>query len=264
VKLPSLPTSIKNPQRYIRDSNFGISQKVDGHRLLIKVQERKLVGYNRQGDRRPVPTILNVLTRLPGTWWFDGELIKGEYYIFDLLQTPQGDTTGLPFEERDSILRNVLSVQRPALHYLPTHTQNKEEFFEYCQKTRTEGVVFKRLDAPYLQGRSKKQLKFKFVHTIDCIVTNSRLDDKDNLEIGLMSNGQIVNCGRVSALTGDGPKVNVGDVVEVTYLYTSKERHLYQPVRPKIRTDKKPEDCTVDQLELTYPSQKIIGELWQI
>ena len=192
MKTPSLPTSIKNASRYLNDSNYGISQKVDGHRLLVKIQERKLLGYNRQGDRRPIPSTLNSLTKLPGVWHFDGELIKGEYYVFDLLETPQGDITNMPFSDRDKMLQNALKFQSPVLHYLPTHTQNKREFFDYCQDTNAEGVVFKRLNAPYVEGRNKKQLKFKFVHTIDCIVTNSHLDNKDNLELGLMSDGRIV------------------------------------------------------------------------
>lgn len=258
---PSLPTSIKSPNRYIKDINYGISQKLDGRRSLIRVTDGTLVGYNRQGDLRSVSSSVSYLKSLQGTWIFDGEEVDRRYYVFDILQTPTTNMVELPLSVRLASLIQ-LADNLPELHVVPVYETNKQQFYDFCEAKGYEGVVFKDLRSPYRSGRTKSQLKYKFTHTADCIVIDMQQDGKDNLVLGMYNGDQIVECGRVSALTGHGQRIKLGDVVEVRYLYTSTEGRLYQPVCPKIRDDKSPNECTVDQLNETRPNRKVIGSSW--
>lgn len=261
-ELPSLPTAITNPTKYLNDPNYLISQKIDGRRLVAGVRDRKPFAYNRSGDSLALPPHLNETfkRRFPGSWLFDGELIDKDYYIFDVLEFPGGRLTNNPYSERLQLIESILSEgQIPVLHYVPSYGLNKHQFFERCQRDNYEGVVFKRINAPYSPGRTKSQLKFKFTHTVDCVVLATRSDDKDNLTLGLDDGTKMVEVGRVSALTGDGGKVTIGDVVEVTCLYVTEDDKLYQPTKPKLRQDKYPDECDILQLEDCRPNKSIIG-----
>jgi ATP-dependent DNA ligase len=46
-------------------------------------------------------------------------------------------------------------------------------------------------------------------------------------------------------------------VVEVAALEHSKKRHLRAPVFPRRRSDKLPEECTIDQMDLAKPKRSI-------
>lgn len=261
-ELPSLPTAITNPTKYLNDPNYLISQKIDGRRLVAGVRDRKPFAYNRSGDSLTLPPHLDEILkrRFPGSWLFDGELIEKDYYIFDVLEFPGGKLTNNPYSERLQLIESILSEgQIPLLHYVPSYGLNKHQFFERCQRDNYEGVVFKRINAPYSPGRTKSQLKFKFTHTVDCVVLATRSDDKDNLTLGLDDGTKMVEVGRVSALTGDGGKVTIGDVVEVTCLYVTEDDKLYQPTKPKLRQDKYPDECDILQLEDCRPNKSIIG-----
>jgi hypothetical protein len=118
-----------------------------------------------------------------------------------------------------------------------------------------EGVIFRRLDAGYIQKRSSNLLKYKFRHDADCVVTALGTKGKANMALGLMSCGSLVDVGECSALTGDQHRIRVGDVVTVTYLYASSDRRLVQPTKPRLRRDKDPADCTIDQL--FYPTKTV-------
>lgn len=117
---PSLPTSIKSPNRYIKDINYGISQKLDGRRSLIRVTDGTLVGYNRQGDLRSVSSSVSYLKSLQGTWIFDGEEVDRRYYVFDILQTPTTNMVELPLSVRLASLIQ-LADNLPELQIVPVY-----------------------------------------------------------------------------------------------------------------------------------------------
>jgi len=259
---PSLPTATDKPLRYLKDPNWGISQKVDGKRLLLRLEDGSTKGFNRNGDPSEVPKFLQSLAREyrhGGIVLLDGEVVGKRYYAFDVLCFKGEDVRHLDFLTRQNLLTWIVEkLPSTQVQHLKTSQSDKFEFFNFCQKNNAEGVVFNHLHSPYSSGRTKRQIKYKFTHTIDCIVLGSRFDDKDNLVLGLQGKDGIIECGRVSSLTGDGPRVKVGDVVEVTYLYATKGNRLYQPVRPKLRTDKSVNQCTLDQLDTARPNLAIL------
>jgi len=73
-----------------------------------------------------------------------------------------------------------------------------------------------------------------------------RENGKDSVTLGLLENGAWVMIGRATAI-GLGP-YQVGDLVEVRYLYATEGRQLYQPCLLGKRDDITESECVVGQL----------------
>jgi hypothetical protein len=115
-------------------------------------------------------------------------------------------------------------------------------------KDKAEGVVWRDMRAAYKQGRAGQHFKTKFVKECDVVVMGPSPKDHNSVEIGVFDKGIL---RRVSGLSLNGKTTVVtGDVVQVHYLYASKNLHLVQPCMASdgARTDKQAADCTIDQL----------------
>ena len=261
--IPALASSLNSAilSSVMSSPEWGISQKLDGIRLLLNKSGENVSGHNRVFETRSIPThIKEQFVKFPGDWLFDGELVGDTYYIFDCLKYPAGSLLGNPYSQRNELARRVFGAGTwENMVHLPVYVENKADIFEQFRGANVEGVIFKHLDIPYRQGRTKSQYKYKFTHSIDCVIMAQSVTGKDNFVLGVYDNGTLTDCGKVSALTGDGPSAKVGDVVEVTCLYVTDDNRLYQPVTPKLRTDKYPEECTIDQLETARPNKTILG-----
>ncbi len=91
------------------------------------------------------------------------------YYVFDLLWLDGEDLTRKPLRERKKALAEVvepMNAVRMSEHVVAHGTA----LFEAARDKGLEGIVAKRLDAPYAQGRSALWLKIKAKRTIDCVV----------------------------------------------------------------------------------------------
>ena len=73
---------------------------------------------------------------------------------------------------------DLLLLARPDYKYIKLvetafSTRQKTELWQRLRRENREGIVFKRLDAPYLPGKPSQggpQLKFKFVATVSAVV----------------------------------------------------------------------------------------------
>jgi len=236
-------------------SEFALSQKLDGRRLIVEISDLNIKGWARSGLETSIPkNIMSDLSKVRSNWTFDGELIAEHYYVFDILHYPSGDLFDHPWMERQKLLNTVLTNFSNSITVVDQRidTSSKKALFDQCLEFRAEGVVFCNIESKYLRGiRSSRSLKFKFTKTIDCIVIDTNINSKDNLVLGLYDeNGEIIDVGKVSAITGDGKHYNfkIGDVVSVEYLYATKSNRLYQPVKPRLRKDKEKRECLVSQM----------------
>lgn len=246
-----LASPIVTPGNLLSDDRWGMSQKFDGKRLVVKVDEH-VIGYNRRGVRlESIPgTIENALDGAEG-WTLDGELIEDVYYVFDLLKAAGKSVKELPLIQRVEGLRTLVNmINSPYIQFVElwTTTDDKLKKYHEALNSGVEGVILKKLSAPYVEGKNTNYLKCKFVKDVDCVVGTQDKDGKQNFELFVYKGDIEFPVGKVSRLTGDGPRVKVGDVVTVECLYVSDSYNLVQPVSPRLRTDKIPTECSFEQL----------------
>lgn len=257
------------------DGGWAITQKADGDRCLVHVEPDRVSAVNRNGEGKALPRwIEQSLASIGGNAdaWLDGELIKGTLWLFDMPQAGVGgkQLTKIsdPYVVRRQYLEDIFERwDTPEnVRLLPRAGNSTEERLLFVKKMleeEAEGVMLNNIHAPYQPGqRSRTLLKCKFIKQIDCVILDRDREGKQNFVLALYRDGHIgkdTEVGEISALTGDGPRCSVGDVVMVTFLYTLRgSDRLVQPVRPMLRTDKRPEECTWDQLEGTYTTKEII------
>lgn len=250
-------------EAYLTSDNWVAQQKLDGDRVLIRVADGRVVPLNREGRQRSNPVPRKVLdqfkafTGLPGVWCFDGELMTdGTLWLFDLPEASGKVTAEDSYEFRYSVLERFVAAGQwptaPCVRLLPVarSTEAKRKLYAELEERGAEGLVFRHLEGRYRQGkRSDMMRKAKFTNTADVIVHQVRADGRNNCTFRLFDDGVLVPAGSCSLEAR--PDVNPGDVIEVRYLYASAEGLLYQPVMLRIRDDKSPGECTVDQLHYT-------------
>lgn len=263
--------------KYIADDDWVAEQKLDGMRILVRVDDSGVVCLQRQGKptAKDVPTTVYAAFKPlvgRGEWFFDGELVLGRagqrtLWLFDLPLAGDHVTPDLDLHYRKQMLDGFYEGffdPTGDVRLLPTSydTADKAALVKRVAANGGEGTMFKHLDKPYEQPksptpkagvRSRWILKAKNWNSVDCVVTATRLDGKDNIQVSVFDpnqNGRLRVIGECTALAGDKDLIKVGDVVEIKYLYANDPRapRLYQPTYPKIRDDKAPPECTIDQL----------------
>jgi bifunctional non-homologous end joining protein LigD len=82
------------------------------------------------------------------------------FCLFDLLYASGEDIRACDLRERKQRLRDLLSYRDP-LRFTVHRETDGEAYFEEACKNGWEGLIAKRVDAPYRSGRSRDWLKFK-------------------------------------------------------------------------------------------------------
>lgn len=232
--------------RLIRTPGWFVSAKHDGHRLVYADG----VFLNRHGDpyKHAVPADVQAFAGLlPDTLPIDGELADGIWHVFDVpcrgYLTDRLRMVDMVAELAD--INDFGHAVKPVGHY--RHDQVTNDLVD--QWLAGEGVVFKKAESFYRPGKSSNWVKVKFVHQVDVIVTAKGIDGKDNLELSVWRDGALTEVGHCSALTGDGPLVEVDDVVTVTVHSVTNGGRLREPVTPRLRRGEvQPDTCTWENL----------------
>jgi bifunctional non-homologous end joining protein LigD len=240
----------------LKNPKFWVQKKLDGHRRQFELfSDGRLVSYNRDGESVSYPNQLaGAFARLKyKSFIIDGELVGDVFFAFDLLQRNGVILTPDSFHDRfQELCREIQSHESPLLRVAPTFLTTKSKtaaiaaYYEDC----AEGVVFRRIDAPYCSGRSGQHFKFKFWKLASCIVTAVGRDGKATIDIAMadLERGKFIPVGRCS-INGKKTTPKPGDIVEVKYLYATKAIRLYQPEFKRLRDDQVPQDCDLQQLQ---------------
>lgn len=254
-------------QPFLDDHDHAIEQKVDGHRVLVHVDapdgKTKVTFLGRDGTPKANAVPRNIRDQFmridAGDWWFDGELVDDVLWLFDFPRAEVTPGTGLyphdPYRIRRQVLEGFHAQWQPdpCVRLLPNAVtpHDKNALYQRMRDQHAEGVMLKTLDGRYNTSgaRTRDLRKVKFINTIDCVVTRTGVDGKENAELSI--NG--VKIGKCSLI--GKPPVKVGDVVEVIYLYATDDDRLYQPRLLRVRTDKRAHECTRDQM--VYTSKEV-------
>lgn len=254
--LPQLlnPIDEQEVRRLIRHPAWALQQKFDGRRVLIQKQGDQVSAINRKGLVIGLASSIGVSTlKIPGSFIIDGECVGDVLYGFDLLERDGEDYRPKPYDRRLVTLARLLDtpgVVHIELAETTTDSANKEGMFRHLQAEKREGVVLKRLDAPYAPGRPASggpALKHKFYATLSAVV--SKLNPQRSVELHLLNCIGWVPVGNVT-IPPNHPVPSVGTVVELRYLYAFKEsKALYQPTYLGVRRDIEQHECILSQLK---------------
>ena len=234
--------------------------------------------------------------------------------FFDVLGEGSRDLRSTAFEERRSILENLLSSAEPPIHLTPAtrETTVAADWFRRFEGAGLDGVIAKPVRGIY-ESNKRAMLKIKHERECDCVVAGFRWHKKGertmvgSLLLGLYDDSGALNHVGVCASFTEKKR---GELVSflAPYRKNALARHpwkdwaeqsdreadyrmpggqsrwssgkdlSWEPVRPELvvevaydhmqgdrfrhtaqfrrwRTDKKPEDCTYDQLEVVAPEE---------
>lgn len=254
--LPQLLNPIPESEvaRLIQDPAYCAQEKFDGRRLLLRKLGAAIEGSNKKGLIVGLPEkVFQAFHKFPGDCVMDGESIGDVFHVFDLLELDGVDLRSQPYQQRLVELMNLLArVQQRVIRYVETAftTEQKKRRWQQLQSAQREGIVFKRLDAPYTPGRPNSggpQLKFKLCATLSAVV--AQVNVQRSVEIRLLSKDGWVTAGNVT-IPANQAVPTVGQVVEVRYLYAFPESGIvYQPVYLGKRDDVDVSECVVGQLK---------------
>jgi len=254
--LPQLLNPIEETEanNLLRDLAWCLQEKLDGRRVLVRKAGAEIHGINRKGLLIGLPeTIFGCVRSIPGNFILDGECIGEVFHTFDLLELDGEDLRPLEYQRR--LVKFYSLLNRTGLHHVrliqtAIDTHNKVGLFHRLQTEKREGVVFKRLDAPYTTGRPNTggtQLKHKFYATCSAVV--SKINEKRSVELRLL-NGEGWNPVGNVTIPVNFLVPEVGQTVEIRYLYAFKESNaLYQPVFLGVRKDIEIHECVLSQLK---------------
>lgn len=254
--LPQLLNPIEEAEvsRLMRDSAYCAQEKFDGRRVLVRREGENITGMNKKGIVIGLPeTIVGAALVVPGDYVLDGECVGEKLFVFDLLELDGQNQREVRYYDRLTALLNLMAkaMQRNIIYAETAFSPaQKAILMKALQHGNKEGIVFKRLDAPYTPGRPNSggtQLKHKFCATLSAVV--AKVNDKRSVEIRLLNDEGWQPAGNVTIpVNAEIPLV--GQVVEIRYLYAFRESGvLFQPVYLGKRSDVAQMECVGKQLK---------------
>jgi ATP-dependent DNA ligase len=305
---PVLP-QLARPAKALPVGDYAYEPKWDGFRAIAFVDGGEVYLQSRNG--RPLRRYFPELAFPEGAYVLDGEIVLFDaegrqdfdalgqrihpaesrirrlaeetptrFVSFDLLADDGEVLMELPQSERRARLEAL--VAKPV--DLTPSTLDPDEAAPWLQAS--EGVIAKRLDAPYTPGERTGMVKIKRVRTIDAVVVGWRPGKAENtvgsLILGLYDEGgRLREVGHTSGFSakekrelpahlaphetgrrGSGEPSRWASerdlewielrpelVVEVNFDHTSNGRIRHGAKLARWRTDKDPQECGIDQLD---------------
>lgn len=246
--LPQLLNVIEDADLFINDDAWMGQEKKDGERRLV-ISSNKIIGLNKKGEETPLPD--SIIKSINDICILDGEIIGSKLYVFDILSLNDRNLKGLPAEERLETLRHLKFGKGIEVVETAFSKRDKRIMFDTLKKNKAEGMVFKKKDSIYEAGRPASggnQRKFKFYKTATFIVFNITAGKRSvGLELIDDNTNKRVFMGKVT-IPPDQNIPNVGDLVEVRYLYAYLGGAVYQPTYLGKRNDQDLTDATMKQI----------------
>lgn len=246
----------------LNDGVWATQEKMDGERRAAHAERGDVIGANRKGLIVPLPQAmvdeLQIIGARHGAIRVDGEIIGEILYVFDL-HVIQGERLhALPCIER---LRRAEVALAGCRHIkvvpVAVTKDEKHALWNRVKSAHGEGIVFKRMSSRVIAGRPNSGgdwLKFKFTESATCAVM-AISSGKRSVKLGLLASHDLlvkglhwVPVGNVT-IPPNHAIPEVGDIVEISYLYAYPGGSLFQPVYHGKRLDMDTVVCSMDQLK---------------
>jgi ATP-dependent DNA ligase len=303
---PIPPQLAKSAKELPEGDGWAYERKLDGFRAVVRRDGELLEVWSRAG--KPLDRYFPELSFPPGRYVVDGEIMiagsdGGEEFgllsqrihpaasriamlaqetpavfaAFDLLEQDGESLMDLPWSERRGRLEGIEGIT-------PVETTTDPERAREWLRT-AEGVIAKRMDAPYTPGKRLGMVKVKRLRTLDCVVMGWRPGKAEgtvgSLILGLYDGDDLRPVGHCAGFprarkvrlreelapyetggtgTGEASRWD-GDrdlewremrpelVAEVSYDHASDGRIRHGARWLRWRDDRDPRSCTVDQLD---------------
>ncbi len=243
-----------------------VEDKLDGIRVFLFKSGDKLVLSSKHGGIYTPKGSPQVFARVPeflhapNRMILDGEYVAREakgLFLFDVLQVDDRDLRPKTLLERKKVLREILRGTGLEVPYTLARTEEKIiALRDETVKKGREGVVVKNPQSTY--GQPNSWLKLKRFDTVDCFVTGF-VETAEMKRTGVArswsvavydDNGRAVDIGNVGSTVErvDPRHIKKGTVVEVRFQEVTRDRKLRAPFVLRIRHDKTPDECRLDQL----------------
>jgi bifunctional non-homologous end joining protein LigD len=283
--------------------------KYDGFRLMAEKDEDEVRLWFRSGKDATTsfPDLVRSLRRLPCHHAVvDGEVVildedarpsfqmlqrrirparaadgatAATLYAFDLLALEHKDVRGRPLAQRKRLLQQLVPPLGP-VRYTDHIVARGTAMLEQVERMGLEGIVGKRIDAPYVEGRSADWKKLPLLRTEDFVVVGHTPPKGGRVGLGGLhlaefSGGELLYVGRVGsgfdhadlaslAATLDAARMDTPAcrgapsdassvwvrpelVAQVRYLQRTEEGLLRQPVFLGLRPDRSVADLALDE-----------------
>jgi len=162
--------------------------KWDGYRLLARIEDGRVRLFTRNGHdwTHKMPTLAEAVEQLGiGEAWLDGEIVVLDahgapdfnalqnamdsgrnseivYFVFDVPYSGGMDLRAVPWAARRACLRGLIRPDAPQrIRLSQDFDVPAAQMLEAARAMRLEGIVAKRVDAPYVSARSDSWLKLK-------------------------------------------------------------------------------------------------------
>ncbi len=222
---PMLATLVDEP---FDDPDYIYEIKWDGYRAVANINNNKVDLYSRnQKDfGRKFESVIQELEKVDDTVILDGEIIaydengqpgfqslqksmetgaRLEYIIFDILHLNGRDLRSERQIERKEVLKSFLE-KYPFLTGSEYVEEKGIKFFNLVKKKNFEGIIAKRKDSVYIEGkRTLSWLKIKHHHSEEAVIVGftkprGSREKFGALVLGVYKNGRLVYAGH----TGTG------------------------------------------------------------
>jgi hypothetical protein len=234
-----------------------------GTEVVPTVRVRSIGGRNGKDHSGEVPEVDQALVNLipPGSV-LDGELMwenslvgsrklkKATFIVFDVLRWEGNDVMNRSWEDRRSILENVLlpsGLDEDGGVVLNPAAPVDDDLFDKWIEMGLEGAVFKRRAAPYLPGSRRKDGFIKMKPHSDTHATiigyemgkgQSNRDRVGNLEIVLHETDQTTSV--IWDSTPEEAQALIGKTIEVQHFGFQPSGKVRHPSNPRLRPDLEP------------------------
>ena len=224
-KLPMLLVQIteEDKARLLCDNPSYCAQEEEHgeRRMLLKEFNGTIRGIGGDGEYLALPRPIRNTPRLlrATSFLIDGELVGDTLRVWDLLEHDDVDLRDQPMQIRYEQLCTLI----PGYYDLPIRVvataftrAEKLKMFEEVKARRGEGMVFKLVAAPYVQGTSKYGLKYTFRSTAVTQVVGANSTNR-SIQMGLADEEGIRFIGNLP-IPGELAMPPLGAFVEVEYL----------------------------------------------
>jgi len=204
------------------------------------------------------------------------------YFFFDVMYADGYDLRRSPLIERKEFLKSIL-IANNTIQYSDHVAEEGKALFEAAQERGLEGIIGKKADSTYSGSRSPAWVKIKIVQEVDAVIagyTAPRGSRKyfGALVLGLYDQGELQFIGSAGTGFDDATQLDVFEklqvletrhapfgkvpklreeitwikpelVARIKYGNWTDDKHLRAPVFLGLRNDRKPKDCTFEDLQ---------------